>query len=170
MTGYKDYTVKQLQEQLRNRGLQIGGRKADLVRRLEEDDKKSSNVSKGDKVDREGTDNISRDNAGSSPTGKVPVALETLGIHLKHYCPEDTDQYSNSEMVQQLFELVWYSRDIRSRTFGTKLRGKDTNNENKAERSYDLNLKKRAAELARDCKDTKMCDALEAEWTQLLSP
>ncbi len=172
MTRYKDWKVVGLQKELRNRRLQVSGLKDDLVRRLEEDDKKHSDISEGGDVDRHGTNNISKANADSSSTANKNVSLEALDIYPKHYCLEDSDQYSDSEIVQQLFKLVWYSRDIRPRTFGRKLQGKTNqgDNENKAERSYDLNLKEQAAKLAIDCKETKTCDQSEADWEHLLSP
>ena len=172
MIRYKDYTVEILKQMLRKRGLKVSGRKAELVQRLEEDDKTSGNIPEGNSIDHRGPDDIPNENTGSSPTGKEPVAMKDLGIHVEHYSSEDSGRYSNSEMVQQLFKLVRDSKNIRARMFGRRLRGKDTqcDSENKAERSYDLNLRKRASELARNCNETKMCDAFEAEWIQLLSP
>ena len=135
------------------------------MQRLEEDDERNSDVSTRGDLDRHGTDNVSKDNAGSSSKAKIPAALKTLGIDLKRYRLEDSDQYSDSEIVQQLFQLVWYSKNIRSDNFGAKLRGKKSN---KAERSYDLHLKTRAADLANDCSQTKMCDRSEENWKHLL--
>ena len=175
MTGFDDYmkdNCYQLKQKLRSRSLKIGGLKADLARRLEKDDERNSDISQGGDVDRHGTNNISKDNAGSSPLANKDVPLEALRIHLEHYCLEDSDLYSDSEMVQQLFKLVWYSKNIRPRTFGRKLQGEtdQADNENKAERSYDLNLRERAAKLAIICKETKLRDRYEDEWRLLLFP
>ncbi len=171
MKGYGEYSVDQLKAMLRERGCKVSGIKKDLVRRLEEDDEKNDR-SKGGGVDRHGTNNVSKDNTGSRPAAKKVVALEASDIYLKHYCLEDSDQYSDSEIVRKLFELVWRSKDIRSEKFGTKQRGKKNqcDNENKAERSYDLDLKKRAAEIATSCNETTMCDVTESQWEMLLSP
>ena len=106
MTAYKNWVKVQLRAELKKRGLEEGGLKADLLRRLEEDDKKNSDVSTGGNLDRHGTNGISKDNAASSSTAEIPVTLQTLEIYLKDYRLEDSDQYSDSEMVQQLFNLV----------------------------------------------------------------
>lgn len=45
MTEYRDQSVKELQRQLKTRGLKISGKKADLVRRLQENDLQKSQVS-----------------------------------------------------------------------------------------------------------------------------
>ena len=76
--------------------LKTGGLKPDLSRRLEQDDKKNSDVSTGGDLDRRGTNDVSKDNAASSSTAKRPVALDTLRIYLKDYRLEDSDQYSDS--------------------------------------------------------------------------
>lgn len=172
MTDYHKYTMVTLKEKLRNRRLKVGGLKADLVQRLEEDDKENSNIPKGDNVDHRGTDDICNENTGSSLTAKIPVALETHNIYLKHYCLEESDQYSDCGMVQQLFKLVWYSRNIRFKTFGRELQGNtdQSDNKNKAERNYDVHLKVRARTLTDGCNDTEMCDGSEAGWIQFLSP
>ena len=164
--------MKQLRDHLHARGLPVSGLRNDLVRRLEEDDKKGNNSSNGGDVDSHGIATISENNARSRRTAKKAVALATLDIKPKHYCLEDSEQYSDCEMVQQLFELVWYSKDIRPWAFGTKLRGKENrcDYENKAERSYDLHLNRRAAKLKAHCKKTKMCDRSEREWEDLLTP
>ena len=109
---------------------------------------------------------------GSRRTANKDMPLQALGIHLKHYCLEELDQYSNSGMVQQLLRLVWYLKNILPRTFGRELQGtiNQGDNENKNGRSYDLNLKERAAKLAIDCMGTKTCDGSEADWEHLLSP
>ena len=171
MTGYKDCKVMQLRGKLSDRGLQKGGLKADSVRRLEEDDKKNDISTVGD-VDRHGTNNISRENAGSSSTAHIPVALETHKIYLKDYHLGDSDQFSGSEMVQQLFNLVWHSKDIRYEIFGAKVRRDESqrDKESKAERSYDLHLKRRAEDLAIDCSQTRMRDRSEKDWVLLLAP
>ena len=91
MTGYNNYTMVTLKEKLRNRRLKVSGRKAELVQRLEEDD------------NHRGTDDISNENTGPSLTAEIPVALGTYNIYLKHYCLEESDQYSDYGMVQQLF-------------------------------------------------------------------
>ena len=142
-----------LRDRLRDRRLKVSGVKADLVQRLEEDDEKNSDVSIGGDVDRHRTNDISKGNADSSSTNQIPVALETLEIYRKKYRLEDSDQYSDSEMVQQLFKLVWFSKNIRYKTFGAKLRREESqcDEESKAERSYDLHLKSRAVDLAVDC-------------------
>ena len=116
-------------------------------------------------MDRHETDYVSKESAVSSPKAELPVAFKTLGIDLRNFRLENSDQYSDSETVQQLFQLVWYSRDIRPKYFGPKLRGKKSI---KAERSYDLHLKTRAADLANDCSQTKMCDRSEIDWKLLL--
>ena len=124
-----------------------------------------NNITEGGHVDRHET------NDSSSPTANKHVSLQALHIRLEHYCLDDSDQYSDCEMVQRLFKLVWYSRNIRPRTFGRELQG-ETNqgdNEDKAERFYDLNLKERAAKLAMDCKEPERCDGSEPHWEHLLS-
>ena len=172
MTGYSDYICDELRKELRSRGCKVTGRKLDLVQRLEEDDEKNGDISKGGHVDGRGTNNITKDNAGSSPKAKIPVALATLHIYLFVYCLEDSEQYSDSEKVRQLFELIWRSTDVRSAKFGTKQQGKrnQCDNENKAERSYDLNLKDRAAALVEKCMRTEMCDRSEEDWKHILFP
>ena len=106
MVDYSKFTVKQLKEKLRNRRCRVSGRKADLVRRLEKDDKKGSDTSNVGDVNLCETNNISRNNARSSPTAKEDVPLESLGISLETYCSEYSDQFSDCEMVKQLFEVV----------------------------------------------------------------
>ena len=172
MTDYKNCTVATLKEKLRNRHLRVSGLKADLVQRLEEDDKANSNISNGDNVDHWGTGDIPNENAGSSLAAGIPVALETHNIYSKHYCLEESDQYSDCGMVQQLFKMVWYSRNIRSKTFGRELQGDtdQSDNKNKAERYYDLDLKARARTLANGCNQTELCDGLEEGWIQFLFP
>ena len=75
-------------------------------------------------------------------------------------------------MVQQLFKMVWHSRNIRFKTFGREQQGNtdQSDNKNKAERYYDLDLKARAGSLADGCKQTALCDGLEEGWIQFLSP
>ena len=175
MTGFDDYmknTCGQLKQKLRSRSLKVSGLKADLVRRLEEDDEKNSDIAQGGDVDRHGTNHISKDNAGLSSKAEIPVSLETLSIYLKCFRLEDSDQYSDCKMVQQLFELVWYSKNIRFKIFGAKIRGEKSqcDRNSKAERSYDLHLKTRATDLAIECSQTKMCDRSEKAWEYLLSP
>lgn len=164
MTGYENFTVKTLREQLHDRHLRVTGLKADLVRRLEEYDRENSNISNGD--------NVSNENTGSRPAAGIPVALETHNIYSKHYSLEESDRYSDCGMVQQLFKMVWYSRNIRFKTFGRELQGNidHSDNKNKAERYYDLDLKARAGSLADGCKQTELCDGLEEGWIQFLSP
>ena len=172
MTDYYKYTLVTLKEKLRNRRLKVGGLKADLVQRLEEDDKENSNIPKGDNVDHRWTDDISNENTGSSLTAKIPVALDTHKISLKHYRLEESDQYSDCRIVQQLFKLVWYSMNIRFQTFGGERQGKtdQSDNKNKAERYYDLDLKERAGKIANGCDSTELRDGAEAGWIQFLSP
>ena len=172
MSDYTKCTVETLKEQLRSRRLKVGGLKAELVQRLKEDDGKNGNVSNGDNVDHGGTGVIPNENTGSSPAAGIPVALETHNIYSKHYSLEESGQYSDCEMVQQLFKMVWCSRNIRFKTFGRELQGNtdQSDNKNKAERYYDLDLKARAGSLADGCKQTELCDGLEESWIQFLSP
>ena len=124
-----------------------------------------NDISEGGHVDcHETTDNSSR-------TADKPVALQALRIRLEHYCLEDSDQYSDCEMVQRLFQLIWYSKNIRPRTFCRELQGEtnESDNEDKAERSYDLSLRERAAKLAMHCKEPERCDGSEPDWEHLLS-
>ena len=142
----------ELRHRLLGRRLKVSGLRAELVRRLEEDDEKNSDVPTRGDLDRHETDYVSKESAVSSPKAELPVAIQTLGIGLRNFRLENSDQYSDSETVQQLFQLVWYSRDIRPKNFGAKLRGKKSI---KAERSYDLHLKTRATDLANDCSQNK---------------
>ena len=172
MTDYKNCTKETLKEQLRNRRLKVGGLKAELVQRLEEYEKENSNISNGDNVDHRETGDIPNENMGSSSAAGIPAALETHDIYSRHYCSEESDQYSDCVMVQQLFKMVWYSRNIRSKTFGRELQGNtdQPDNKNKAERYYDQDLKARARSLADGCKQTELCDGPEEGWIQFLSP
>ena len=172
MTDYYKYKMETLKEKLRNRQLKVSGRKAQLVQRLKDDDKENSNISKEDNVDQRGTDDISYENTGSILTGEIPVALGTHNIYSKDYCLEESDQYSDCEMVQQLFKLVWHSKNIRFKTFGRELQGNtdQSENKNKAERYYDRHLKARARRLRNGCNDPDLCDGSEAGWIQFLSP
>ena len=100
MTDYEKCTVETLKEKLRNRHLKVSGLKADLVQRLEEYEKENSNISNGDNVDHRETDDIPNESMGSSPAAGVPAALETHNIYSRHYCSEESDQYSDCGMVQ----------------------------------------------------------------------
>ena len=172
MTDYTKCNKKTLEKQLRNRGLKVGRSKEELVQILKEYEKENSNISNGDNVNHRGTGDIPNENMGSSSAAGIPAALETHNIYSRHYCSEELDQYSDCRMVQQLFKMVWYSRNIRSKTFGRELQGNtdQSDNKNKAERYYDQDLKARAQSLADRCKQTELCDGPEEGWVQFLSP